>query len=84
MILIYILKKLSKLSSQNFTYNSYHDQHHFKSVILIACLLAKLSQTKNSEEIIWLIIIALTHDLNHQGSRIVNKSYYQEDRSFKD
>ena len=79
-----ILKKLSKLSSQNFTYNSYHDQHHFKAVVLISCLLAKLSHFKNSEEIIWLIIIALTHDLNHQGSRIVNKSYYQEDRSFKE
>ena len=79
-----ILKKLSKLSSNNFTYNSYHDQHHFKSVILISCLLAKLSKLKNSEDKILLVIIALTHDLNHQGRRIINLPYYQEDKSFKD
>ena len=79
-----ILKKLSKLSSNNFTYNSYHDQHHFKSVILIACLLAKLSKIKFFEDKILLVIIALTHDLNHQGRRVINKPYYQEDKSFKD
>ena len=79
-----ILKKLAKLSSNNFTFNSYHDQHHFKSVILIACLLAKLSKLKFNEEKILLIIIALTHDINHQGRRIINKPYYQEDKSFKD
>ena len=72
-----ILKKLAKLSSNNFTFNSYHDQHHFKSVILIACLLAKLSKLKFNEEKILLIIIALTHDINHQGRRIINKPYYQ-------
>ena len=79
-----ILKKLAKLSSNNFTFNSYHDQHHFKSVILIACLLAKLSKLKFNEEKILLIIIALTHDINHQGRRIINQPYYQEDKSFKD
>ena len=79
-----ILKKLSKLSSKNFTYNSYHDQHHFKSVILISCLLAKLSKFKANEDKILLVIIALTHDLNHQGRRIINIPYYQEDKSFKD
>ena len=47
----------------NFTFNSYHDQHHFKSVIIISCLLAKLSNFKAKEDIIWLILIALTHDL---------------------
>ena len=79
-----ILKKLSKLCSYNFTYNSYHDQHHFKSVILIACLLAKLSKLKSNDDKILLVIIALTHDLNHQGRRVINKPYYQEEKSFKD
>ena len=79
-----ILKKLAKLSSNNFTFNSYHDQHHFKSVILIACLLAKLSKLKFNEEKILLVIIALTHDINHQGRRVINQPYYQEDKSFKD
>ena len=41
-----ILKKLSVLCSRNVTYNTYHDSHHFKSVIIIACLLAKLSNLK--------------------------------------
>ena len=79
-----ILKKLSKLCSYNFTYNSYHDQHHFKSVILIACLLAKLSKLKSNDDKILLVIIALTHDLNHQGRRVINKPYYQEEKSFKE
>ena len=42
-----VLKKLSALWSRNVTYNTYHDSHHFKSVIIIACLLAKLSNLKN-------------------------------------
>ena len=76
-----ILKKLARSSSNNFTFNSYHDQHHFKSVILIACLLAKLSKLKFNEEKILLVIIALTHDINHQGRRVINQPYYQEDKS---
>ena len=68
----------------NFTFNSYHDQHHFKSVIIISCLLAKLSNFKAKEDIIWLILIALTHDLFHQGRRIIKTSYYQEEKSFKE
>ena len=79
-----IFKKLSKLSSKNFTFNTYHDQHHFKSVVLIACLLAKLSKLKLEEDKILLVIIALTHDLNHQGRRVIDIPYYQEDKSFKD
>ncbi len=80
----FIIKKLSKICSKNFYYNTYHDQHHFKSVILISCLLAKLNNLKNKKELILLIIIALTHDLGHQGRRIINKPYYQEEKSFKD
>ena len=79
-----VLKKLSILCSKNVTYNTYHDPHHFKSVIIIACLLAKLSNLKNSEDRLLLIIIALTHDLGHLGRRIQSRSFYQEEKSFSD
>ena len=79
-----ILKKLSALCSKNVTYNTYHDSHHFKSVIIIACLLAKLSNLKNNEDKFLLIIIALTHDLGHLGRRIQNQSFYQEEKSFSE
>ena len=79
-----ILKKLSTLCSKNVTYNTYHDPHHFKSVIIIACLLAKLSNLKNNEDKFLLIIIALTHDLGHLGRRIQNRSFYQEEKSFSE
>ena len=77
-----LLKKLSALCSRNVTYNTYHDSHHFKSVIIIACLLAKLSNLKNHEDKLLLVIIALTHDLGHLGRRIQNKLFYQEEKSF--
>ena len=79
-----VLKKLSALCSRNVTYNTYHDSHHFKSVIIIACLLAKLSNLKNNEDKFLLVIIALTHDLGHLGRRIQNKSFYQEEKSFNE
>ena len=79
-----VLKKLSILCSKNVTYNTYHDSHHFKSVIIIACLLAKLSNLKNNEDKLLLVIIALTHDLGHLGRRIQNKSFYQEEKSFSE
>ena len=79
-----VLKKLSTLCLKNVTYNTYHDPHHFKSVIIIACLLAKLSNLKNNEDKLLLVIIALTHDLGHLGRRIQNKSFYQEERSFSE
>ena len=79
-----ILKKLSILCSKNVTYNTYHDSHHFKSVIIISCLLAKLSNLKNNEDKLLLVIIALTHDLGHLGRRIQNKSFYQEEKSFSE
>ena len=79
-----VLKKLSVLCVKNVTYNTYHDSHHFKSVIIISCLLAKLSKLKNNEDRFLLIIIALTHDLGHLGRRIQNKSFYQEEKSFSE
>jgi len=77
------LEELVKICSQNVNYNTYHDPHHFKSVIVIACLLAKLINLNQSDRIL-LVIIALTHDMNHQGRRIIAKPYYQEDRSSSD
>ena len=41
-----ILKKLLRSYHQTILPSPHHDQHHFKSVILIACLLAKLSKLK--------------------------------------
>ena len=79
-----VLKKLSILCSKNVTYNTYHDSHHFKSVIIIACLLAKLSNLKNNEDKLLLVIIALTHDLGHLGRRVQNISFFQEEKSFKE
>ena len=79
-----VLKKLSILCSKNVTYNTYHDSHHFKSVIIIACLLAKLSNLKNNEDKLLLVIIALTHDLGHLGRRVQNKSFFQEEKSFSE
>ncbi len=77
-----VLKKLSVLCIKNVTYNTYHDSHHFKSVIIISCLLAKLSKLKNNEDRFLLIIIALTHDLGHLGRRIQKRSFFQEEKSF--
>ena len=79
-----VLKKLSILCSKNVTYNTYHDSHHFKSVIIIACLLAKLSNLKNNEDKLLVVIIALTHDLGHLGRRVQNKSFFQEEKSFSE
>ena len=78
------IKKLSRVCSMNTTFNTYHDQHHFKSVLVIACILAKLSNLKNQEEKILLVILALTHDLGHQGRRIKKEPYYQEKKSFNE
>ena len=71
------LKVLVNKCAQNPTYNSYHDQHHFKSVIILATIFAKLLNLKNHDKI-FLIFLALTHDMGHQGRRIINKPYYQE------
>ena len=46
--------------------------------------MAKLSKLKLNDDKILLVIIALTHDLNHQGRRVIDIPYYQEDKSFKD
>ena len=59
-----VLKKLSKICSQNFYFNTYHDQHHVNL---------------NYKERLLLVIMAMTHDMNHQGRRVLgNKPYYQE------
>ena len=75
-----VLKKLSNRCSFNFQYNTYHDQHHFKTVLIISCLLAKLVNLNRNDRIL-VVLIALTHDLNHQGRRVIKQPYYQEDKS---
>ncbi len=78
------IKKLAKICSRNTNFNTYHDQHHFKSVLIIACILGKQVKLKYRDRLL-LNIIALTHDMNHQGRRVlVGKKFYQEQRSFDD
>ena len=78
------IKKLAEICSRNVYYNSYHDQHHIKTVVIISCILAKKMQLKYRDKVL-LIIIALTHDMNHQGRRVLQKiPYYQEKKSCKD
>ncbi len=73
-----VLIKLSKICSQNFNFNTYHDQHHFKAVMVISCILAK-NVNLNYRERFLLVVIAMTHDMSHQGRRVLgNKPYYQE------
>ena len=78
-----IIRKLSKLCLRNTCYNTYHDSHHFKSVLVISCILGKQINLKYKDRLL-LVIIALTHDMNHQGRRILmSKPYYQELKSYE-
>ena len=78
-----IIRKLSKLCLRNICFNTYHDSHHFKSVLAISCILGKQINLKYKDRLL-LVIIALTHDMNHQGRRIVtSKPYYQELKSYE-
>ena len=77
-----ILKTLSKKCSMNFTSNKYHDQHHFKSVLLISYILTKKKKINDFEKIL-LLILSLAHDMDHQGKRIIKKHYYQEEKTLK-
>lgn len=70
-------KTLSKICDLNVTYNTYHNVHHFKSTLILATIYGKLLPLKKFDNIL-LILIALTHDMNHQGRRILKESYYQE------
>ncbi len=78
-----VLKELSKICSYNHCTNTYHNQHHFKTVIVISCILAKLINLHKKDRFL-LVLIAMTHDMNHQGRRIISKPYYQEDKSARD
>ena len=75
--IIRALKKLCDDCLKNPTCNSYHNSHHFKSVILISSIFAKILKLKDFENLL-LILIALTHDFKHQGRRVIKKPYYQE------
>ena len=79
----FIIRELSKLCLRNTCFNSYHDSHHFKSVLVISCILGKKINLKYKDRLL-LVIIALTHDMNHQGRRILmSKPYYQELKSYE-
>ena len=77
----FILSKVSKICSINKTYNTYHNSHHFKAVIVTACIIAKNTELSNRDKVL-LVIISLCHDIGHQGRRIISKPYYQEELSY--
>ena len=76
-----ILIKVSKVCLINKTYNTYHNSHHFKAVVAIACMIAKNTKLSHRDKVL-LIIISLCHDIGHQGRRIISKPYYQEEISY--
>lgn len=80
--LVYSLKKLTKVANINTTYNFYHDCHHFKSVVLISSIFAKILNLKNHDKL-FVVLIALIHDLNHKGRRNLKKPFYQEKQTLK-
>jgi len=76
-----LLRKASKICLLNKTYNTYHNSHHFKAVIVIACIIAKNTELSNRDKVL-LVIISLCHDIEHQGRRIISQPYFQEELSF--
>ena len=80
--IILFLKKAAAMCLVNKTYNSYHDSHHFKTVVVIACMIA-MSERLSERDGALLIIVALCHDFDHQGRRIISRPYYQEEISFQ-
>ena len=80
--LFFALKKISNVCSSNL-YNTFHNEHHFKTVLIISFLFAKFNSLKNIDKIT-LIIVALAHDMNHLGRRLNNEEYYQEKKTVKD
>jgi len=76
------IKELSLICSKNFNSNKYHDQHHFKAVLLIASIFARISKLKKTDSLL-IVILSLTHDMSHQGRRIINRPYYQEKITIK-
>jgi hypothetical protein len=77
-----ILKRLTYICSRNTTSNTFHDSHHFKAVIIISCVISKKMKLTQRDKIL-LILIALSHDIAHQGRRIISQPYYQEEKSCK-
>ena len=76
-----ILSRVSKICLINKTYNTYHNSHHFKAVIVTACIIAKKTELSYRDKVL-LVIISLCHDIGHQGRRIISKPYYQEELSY--
>ncbi len=77
----YILRKVTKICLINKTYNTYHNCHHFKAVMVISCIIAKNTKLSRRDKVL-LVIISLCHDLEHQGRRVISKPYYQEELSY--
>ena len=48
----------------------------------LSSIFANILNLKNNEKI-FLILLALTHDMNHQGRRILSTPYYQELKTLK-
>ena len=46
------IRELSLICSKNFNSNKYHDQHHFKAVLLLASVFAKVSQLKQIDNLL--------------------------------
>ena len=76
------LKKLSKICSKNFVFNTYHSPHHFKSVILLSSIFSSKYSLNDFDKIL-VVILSLTHDMSHQGRRISSFPYYQELKTLK-
>ena len=76
------IRELSLICSKNFNSNKYHDQHHFKAVTLLASVFAKVSKLKKIDSLL-IVILSLTHDMSHQGRRVIKKPYYQEKKTIK-
>ena len=81
--LLNVLVKLSSICHKNVNSNKYHDQHHTKAVLILSCLFAKKRKIKNYDYVL-IIILALAHDMNHQGRRVLHKPYYQERKTIGD
>ncbi len=76
------LKKVSEECSKNVNFNTYHNEHHYKAVLVIACVMGKIYSLNNFDKLL-LVFLALAHDMNHQGRRILSKPYYQEKMTLK-
>ena len=79
--IIFILNIVYNICLINKTYNTYNNSHHFKAVIVTACIIARNTELSKRDKVL-LVIISLCHDIGHQGRRIISRPYYQEELSY--